>query len=57
MKYYSTNEVAEIIGVTRRTVYNYIESGKLKATKPAGRYAVSEKELKRFMNRPINYKF
>lgn len=37
IKVYTLEEVQEILKVTRRTLYSYIKSGKLKAVK-VGRY-------------------
>jgi DNA-binding transcriptional MerR regulator len=47
---YSTSEVADILGVTRRTVANYRVSGKLKprVNKYNGRYYYTGEELHRF---------
>ncbi len=44
-KYYSTTESAEILGVSRITVFNWIKNKKIKATKHAGNYLISEEEL------------
>jgi len=39
MKFYSVEEVAEILGVSRMSVYRYIDEGKLKAIKLRGEEA------------------
>jgi excisionase family DNA binding protein len=47
----STVEAAERLGVKRRTVIDYIKSGKLKATKGKGNHNfVSEADLQEFIN-------
>jgi len=47
--FYKTNEVADILQVTQRTMYNYITSGKLKAVKVGGIYHITKPELERFL--------
>lgn len=47
-EYYKLREVESILGVTQRTLYRYIESGKLQATKPAGQWVVSREALQLF---------
>jgi len=41
---YTTNEVAEILKVHKRTIFRYIESGKLKATK-IGQWRIKKEDL------------
>lgn len=41
-KAYSVDDVANILGVTRRTVYSYISTGGLKAFKVGNRWRVSD---------------
>lgn len=41
-KAYNIDEVATILGVTRRTIYSYISSGGLKAFKVGNRWRVSD---------------
>ncbi len=48
-KFYSLEEVAEIIQVSRRSMYNYIKDGRLKANKVGGRWIVSEEQLQNFI--------
>lgn len=49
LKFYSTTEVAEIFGVTRRTVYTWIAEGRLGAIKAGPKlWKVSEADLQRF---------
>lgn len=48
MRLYTLSEIEPIIGVTHRTLQQYIYDGKLKAVKIGGRWKVTETELKRF---------
>lgn len=54
MKYYTTNEVAEILGVTVRTVYNYMADGKLKAYKIGWTWRFKEEDIEDFVTRVSN---
>lgn len=49
LKTYTLVEVAEILKVTRRTVYNYIKAGKLPAVKVGYQWRVTEQALKDFL--------
>ena len=49
LQMYTTGEAAGILRVTQRTVYNYIKTGELKATKFGNSYRISSVELERFM--------
>ena len=46
---YTLREVEEIMGVSQRTLYRWIETGKLKAFKAGGTWRVSEEALQEFM--------
>lgn len=49
----SIRQVANRLGVSKRTIYRYIKDGKLKASKPAGYvWRVREDEFARFVNHP-----
>lgn len=48
-KLYTPDEIAEILSISRRTVYNYIHSSKLKATKIGRGWRISEKHLNDFL--------
>lgn len=48
-KFYSLQEVAEIVQVSRRSMYNYLKDGRLKANKVGGRWLISEEQLKNFI--------
>lgn len=47
-KYYRVPEITELLKVTKRTVYNWIYSGKLPAIK-AGQYIVKQSDLEAFL--------
>ena len=48
-KLYTKKEVAEILGVTERTVWNYIKAGKIKATIIGGKWKITEENLKKYV--------
>lgn len=48
MKVYTIEEIAEMLHVTRRTVYSYVKSGKLKAVKIGKYWRITEENLKTF---------
>lgn len=48
-KVYTLDEVAELLKVTYRTVYKYIQDGELKATKIGKFWRVTEKDLKELL--------
>ena len=47
---YDLKETANILGVTPRTVMNYIYAGNLKAQKIGGKWKVSKENLEKFCN-------
>lgn len=50
-KYYTVNEVCDILHKSNRTIYAYIRSGQLKAVKPGRKgFLVSESALTEFIN-------
>jgi excisionase family DNA binding protein len=51
---YTLAEVAEILRVTRRTLYAYIKEGKLKAVKIGKYWRVSEADLREFISTGTN---
>ena len=51
VKVYTLDEVADILKVTKRTLYNYIDAGKLKAVKVGQYWRVSEANLKAFITK------
>jgi len=48
-KYYTPEEVAELLKVSRETVYNWLRSGKLKGVKVFNFWRISESELNRLL--------
>jgi excisionase family DNA binding protein len=44
-KLYTLPEIAEILKVSRKSVYRYIESGKLKASKGTGQWRIKQSNL------------
>jgi excisionase family DNA binding protein len=44
-KYYSTSECAEILKVSRITIFNWIQKKKIKAEKYAGNYMISSDQI------------
>lgn len=55
MKVYTIEELVEVLQVTRRTIYNYLKDGKLKAVKMGKYWRVTEKQLEEFLT-PSNTK-
>lgn len=49
IKIYSMNEVAKILKVSKRTIYDYIKSGELKVKKIGGKWIITEENLKKFI--------
>lgn len=49
IRVYTLDEVADIIGVTTRTLYTYIKESKLKAVKVGRGWRVTDKALKEFL--------
>lgn len=50
IKVYTLDEVADIMKVTKRTLYNYIKAGKLHAVKMGKYWRVSEESLQAFIS-------
>ena len=49
IKVYTLEEVADILKVTRRTLYSYVKEGKLQAVKMGKYWRVSEQSLQNFI--------
>lgn len=47
---YTPEELAEILQVTKRTVYSYIKAGKIRAIKIGKYWRTSQKALDDFLN-------
>lgn len=50
MKVYTLEELVDLLKVTKRTLYNYIKEGKLKAVKMGKYWRVTQKQLDAFLN-------
>ena len=48
---YTTYEAAQLLGVTRRTLMNYLNSGKMVASKIGGRWAITDQQIKDFVTK------
>ena len=53
-KLYTLQEVANILRVSRQTIYNYVTAKRLKATKLAKEYRVTEEDLQDFIKNGRN---
>lgn len=51
LKVYTLEEIAELLHITRRTLYTYVKEGKLKAVKVGKYWRVTEKTLEEFLNK------
>ena len=54
LKMYSTSELADILGVTHRTAWQYVKDGKVKAMKIGNAWKISEEHLREFMSQVDN---
>jgi excisionase family DNA binding protein len=52
-KLYTVDEIAAILKVTARTLYNYIKSGNLKAVKIGKYWRVKHADLQAFIDKGI----
>ena len=48
-KYYSIEEVAEMLKVAYLTVYRWVQAGKLRAYKAGKQYRIEQAELNKFV--------
>ena len=51
IKVYTLEEIAELLHITRPTLYTYVKEGKLKAVKVGKYWRVTEKNLQEFLER------
>lgn len=51
IKVYTLEEIAELLHITRRTLYTYVKEGKLKASKIGKYWRVTEKNLQEFIEK------
>lgn len=54
-KYYSTEDVAEILGFKEKTVREWLRAGKLKGKKVGRVWRIKESDLEEFINNTENY--
>ncbi len=54
-KYYSTEDVAEILGFKEKTVREWLRTGKLKGKKVGRLWRVKESDLEEFINNAEKY--
>jgi len=52
----TVTEAAKLLGVSRGTILNWINSGVIKAIQPVREYRISEKEIERLMGNDENEK-
>lgn len=50
IKVFTLDEVADILKVTKRTLYNYVKAGKLPAVKIGKYWRISEESLQAFIS-------
>jgi len=50
MKYYKIQEVAEMLSLSRQTIYKYIKEGKIKTTDVAGNPRISKEEVEKMID-------
>lgn len=51
--YYSLAEVANMLGITRRSMYNYLEAGKIKAIKVGRNWRISAKDVQEILTNGV----
>lgn len=54
IKLYTLQEVADILRVSRQTIYNYVTAKKLRATKYGKEYRVTDNDLQEFIKNGHN---
>ncbi len=51
VKTYTPEDIAEILHVSRRTVYRYLKDGRLSASQPSGKlWRITEDDLRAFLD-------
>ena len=50
LKVYTLTEIEGTLGVTHRTLLNYVKSGRLKAVKIGGKWKITAENLAKFLN-------
>lgn len=51
LKVYTTDEIVDLLHVTRRSIYSYIKDGKLKAVKVGKAWRVTQENLEDFLSK------
>lgn len=49
LKYYTTDDVLELLKLNRRTLYNHIRAGKIKGHKVAGKWMFTEQQIRDYV--------
>lgn len=49
IRLYTLQEVADVLRVSRQTIYNYVTAKRLRATKYGKEYRVTEEDLRQFI--------
>ena len=52
-EFYSTKELAELLGLAQRTIYRYIDSGDLRAIKIGDQWRISRSDLDTFLSERV----
>ena len=50
IKLYTPKEAAQLLKVTRRSIYTYLKSGKLEAVKIGNGWRISQEALEKFLS-------
>lgn len=56
LEVYTLTEIIELLQITRRTLYNWIKDGKLKAFRVGREWRVTREELDRFIETGTGHK-
>lgn len=54
--FYSTNEVAKIVGLSRQAIFKKIKAGKIKANKVGKSFIIPRTELPKILDRTVSDK-
>lgn len=54
--YFTTNELAKILGVSRITIFNNIKAGQIKAVKMGRNYVIFKKDIDHILTEALNDK-
>lgn len=55
-RYYTVDEIKDMLHLSSRTILNYIRSNKLKAMKLGGKWLIKETELEAFLENASSQK-